>query len=67
MDKILTGLLVISFVVAFVMGMWWVVYYLWNEIAAGVFGAPELTYWQTAGAMVLLGLITGGFRAVVKK
>ena len=57
----------IGVVVGLVMGVWWVVWKLWNEIAAGVFGAPELTYWQTAGAMILLSLLTAGLRNISSK
>ena len=43
--------------------VWWIFQLLWNAIAADVFGAPELTYWQAAGVMILLGMITSGFRS----
>lgn len=46
-----------------VFGVWWLFYFLWNAIAAEVFGAPELTFWQSAGLFVLLGLITAGVRS----
>lgn len=48
-------------------GIWWLFYWLWNTIAADVFGAPELTFWQSAGLLVLVGLLTSGFRAVSSK
>jgi len=36
---------------------------LWNGIAAPVFSAPVLTYWQTAGLLLLISLITGSLNA----
>ena len=36
---------------------WWVFYLLWNYIAAGVFGLPELTFWQSVGLLLLLSLV----------
>ena len=47
---------------AMIAGLWWLFYYLWNTIAAGVFGAPELTFWQSVGLLVLVGLVTGVLR-----
>jgi len=35
---------------------------LWNWIAAGVFSAPELTYWQAFGLALLLSIIGGYFK-----
>tara|TARA_R110002167_G_scaffold312381_1_gene518068 strand:- start:106 stop:315 length:210 start_codon:yes stop_codon:yes gene_type:complete len=56
---------VVAFVAIFsamVAGIWWLFYYLWNTIAAGVFGAPELTFWQSVGLLVLTGLVTSVLR-----
>lgn len=58
---IITGTLAVA--VPIVLCLWWVTMLLWSVIAAGIFGAPELTYWQTAGLCILLGLLTSGFRA----
>lgn len=34
-----------------------------QQVAVAVFHAPDLTFWQTAGGLFLLGLVTQGFRA----
>lgn len=44
-------------------GIWWLFYFLWNTIAAEIFGAPELSFWQAVGLLVLVGLLLGGVRA----
>jgi hypothetical protein len=67
MEKIFTIAAIIAFTVAVFGGIWWLFYWLWNEIAAGVFGAPELTFWQSVGLLVLVGLFTNGLRAVTRK
>lgn len=55
---ILWGVLFFAFIfgVLVTVTMW-----LWNSLAVEVFGAPEITYWQTLGLMVLGRLLTGGF------
>lgn len=44
-------------------GIWWLFYFLWNTIAADIFGAPELSFWQSVGLLVLVSLLLGGVRA----
>lgn len=53
--------------VAFVTAVWWLFYLLYSAIAVAHFGAPELTFWQSVGLLVLIGMISSGFRAVVNK
>jgi hypothetical protein len=36
--------------------------HLWNYLAVDLFHAPVITFWQTAGLMLLGRLIAGGFR-----
>ena len=38
---------------------------LWNAISSGVFGAPELGYWQSWGVIILLGMIGGAFTSAL--
>ena len=52
---------------AFIAGVCWLFYFLWNEIAAGVFGAPELTFWQSVGLVVLVSMLTNGLRLAINK
>jgi len=56
---------IVAVVALIVMGMWWITMLLWTGIAAGIFGLPEFTYWQPAGAMTLPGILPSGFRAGV--
>ena len=35
---------------------------LWNWLAVSLFGAPEITFWMTAGLMLLVNLLTGGIK-----
>lgn len=67
MEKILSVVGIIAFVSAIIGGIWWLFYWLWNTIAADIFGAPELTFWQAVGLLVLVGLLTSGLRAVKDK
>lgn len=48
-------------------GVWALFWWLWNTIAADIFGAPELSFWQAVGLLFLIGMITSGMRAIVKK
>ncbi len=58
---------IMSLIVAVVVGIWWLFYFLWNTIAADIFGLPDLTFWQSVGLLILIGLVTSGFRSVVTK
>ena len=40
----------------------WVIMALWNWLAVSLFGAPEITFWMTAGLMLLINLLTGGIK-----
>jgi hypothetical protein len=64
MEKFLIATGVIAFACAVMAGVWWLFYWLWNSIAADIFGAPELTFWQSVGLLILVGLLTSGLRAV---
>lgn len=66
MDKVLTATAVVALVATGIAGLWWLFYWLWNAIAADIFGAPELTFWQAVGLLVLVGFFTSGLRAATK-
>ena len=34
---------------------------LWNALLPGLFGLPELNYWQAAGILLLARILAGGF------
>lgn len=63
MNKVFLVAGLVALWAAIAAGVWWLFYWLWNTIAAGIFGAPELTFWQSVGLMVLVGLLTNGIRA----
>lgn len=48
---------------AFLLAVWsleiWVVMALWNWLIVSLFGAPEITFWMTAGLLFLINLLTG--------
>jgi hypothetical protein len=67
MEKTLIVLAAVAFACAVISAVWWLFYWLWNEIAVGVFGAPELTFWQAVGLLTLVSLLTNGLRAVTRK
>lgn len=46
--------------------LWWVFYLLWNYLMAGVFGLPELTFWQSTGFLLLLSVVGQVVSAVVR-
>jgi hypothetical protein len=63
------ALLVLIYVIvlfSIIPAIWWLFYFLWNTIAADIFGAPTLTFWQSVGLLILIGIVTSGFRAVTK-
>ena len=53
-------------VLALVVGLWFgatcLVQFAWNEAVAVAFKAPTLTFWQTAGCMLVLGVVTNALR-----
>ena len=53
-------------IIAIFVAVWgletWAVMALWNWVAVSMFGAPEVTFWMAAGAMLLLNLLTGGIK-----
>lgn len=60
--KIITVLGAVALCGAVITGIWWLFYFLWNEIATGVFGAPELSFWQSVGLFLLISILTHGLR-----
>lgn len=64
MQTLATWVIVITFVGSIIFAVWGLFWWLWNEIAAEIFGAPELTFWQAVGLLVLIGLLTSGLRRV---
>ena len=63
MNKVFLVAGLVALWAAIVAGVWWLFYWLWNTIAAGIFGAPELTFWQSVGLMALVGLLANVIRA----
>ena len=53
-------------IIAIFLAVWgletWVIMALWNWLAVSLFGAPEITFWMTAGLMLLINLLTGGIK-----
>lgn len=66
MEKVALAGLLIAFAASIWTGIILAAQFAWNEVAHAVFGAPYLTFWQTFGAMFLLGLIAGDFRRRAK-
>lgn len=56
----------VTIAITVIVGVWWLFYFLWNTIAAEIFGAPELTFWQSVGLLMLISLLTSGLRAATK-
>ncbi len=52
------GGLALAFGLAF--GLGFVVQALWNWLMPGIFGLPELTYWQAWGLFILAHILLGG-------
>ena len=49
-----------------VVTLWWVFYLLWNYLMAGVFGLPELTFWQSVGLLLMLSVVGNVVSNVVR-
>jgi len=56
---------VIVFVAVAILGMSWVLQMLWNWIASGVFGLPELSFFQAFGLYLLLWFLGSFFKSTV--
>ena len=55
--KHITSILVpILIVLVFLAAQWGAFFFLWNYVAVA-FGLPELTFWQSVGLLLLLGLV----------
>ena len=64
MNPIMTTLLLIGgaligFVVFVLVFRW-----IWNHTVPAVFGAKEITFWQSVGILILATILTGGHRVV---
>jgi hypothetical protein len=44
----------------------WIFMLLWNWIAAGIFGAPVISFLQAWGLWLLITLIGGAFKAITR-
>jgi hypothetical protein len=53
---------IIALAIAIFCAEGWVVMKLWNWLAVGLFSLPEVSFKMALGIMVLLNLITGGFK-----
>lgn len=51
------GIIVIIMVLVFSFA----IKFLWNALMPGIFGLPEITYWQGVGLMILTKMFFGGF------
>lgn len=47
-------------------GVYYLMFLVWAYVAVGILGAPALTYFQVVGVMVLINLLTCGFRLKCK-
>ena len=58
--------LVILGIIALAVGIFclegWAVMALWNWLAVGLFSAPTISFKMALGIMILLNLLTGGWR-----
>ncbi len=41
------------------LGLGYLIMWLWNSLMPGIFGLPEITYWQAVGIFVLAKIIFG--------
>ena len=60
------AILIILGIIALAVGVFcaegWVVMKLWNWLAVSLFALPTISFKMALGVMVLLNLITGGFK-----
>ncbi len=66
MAAIIGALLGLAIVIGIAAGIAAIVWQLWIHVAVAAFHAPPLTFWQTWGAMILLGIISSYFRRAKK-
>ena len=51
----------VTFVLVMCVVLGFVVKGLWNALMPGIFGGPQITYWQALGLLVLSKILFGGF------
>lgn len=57
----------VAFLLAVIPAIWWLFQVCFNAVVHGVFGGPEITYWQAAACVVLLGFLGRVFRGSTYK
>jgi hypothetical protein len=60
--RVLKGLGIAVFAVAFLVLVGAVVMWLWNALVPALFHGPVLMYWQAVGLLVLTRILVGGLR-----
>jgi hypothetical protein len=58
----LTGLLVLGLLVGLAMGVWAILWLLWNNVIAATFGWPEVGYWKFVVLFVVISIFARCFR-----
>ncbi len=48
--------------IAFLIGMSWLVMFLWNTILVDAAGVKPLNFWKAAGLLLLAKILLGGFK-----
>jgi hypothetical protein len=56
------GFAILALILGVLAGLGLVVQQLWNALAAPLFHAPVLAYWQAVGLLVLCRILFGGLR-----
>jgi hypothetical protein len=62
------GCLVVIVIVGLIMlGVDFLFMLAWNYVMPGVFGLPEITFWQAVAGLFVVGILTGGLRQSASK
>ncbi len=57
--RLFAGLFIAAGVVALGLALGYLIVWLWNSLMPGIFGLPEITYWQAVGIFILAKIIFG--------
>lgn len=58
----IAGVIVLGLFVVLALAFDWLLMVAWNYVMPGVFGLPEITFWQAVALTFVVGMLTRGLR-----
>ncbi len=57
--RLIAGIFIAAGIAALGLALGYLIVWLWNSLMPGIFGLPEITYWQAVGLFILAKIIFG--------